>query len=303
MKSTVCIISSPKRQENIKKVLSLLSAQIKREIEKKKKIVIKPNLVTWRADRKGANTHPEALRAVLESIIPLKPKGVKMIIAEECASSNTREVFKTFGYDKIANEYNVDLFALEEDDFVTTHLYSKSLKRDLVQHIYKTFLDKNNFILSIGPPKTHDAVILTLSLKNVVIAAIKEKYKTGKTNFHQGPRALNLSIAALAKHIKPNLAVIDAFEAMEGNGPTAGNLVPLHLALASLDFLAADSMMARLMGFDPQNIGYLFYCHQKKLGKMDLDQINILSNTIWQKHQKRFQPHMTYFFQKRWRIN
>jgi len=202
----------------------------------------------------------------------------------------------------LQKKYKIELCDLSKDKVVPVKIYSKTLKKDLKQHVFKTFLD-SDFIISVGPPKTHDSVIVTLSLKNIVIGGLAEKYKTGKENFHQGPKALNLSIARLAKVIHPDLSVIDGFVSMEGNGPTNGEIVNTKLALVSLDFLAADSLMTRIMGFDPEEIGYLHYCGKLNLGKMKLSDLKILGNTNWQKNIRKFKPHLTYFLQKRWKMD
>ncbi|MFA4881038.1 MAG: DUF362 domain-containing protein [Candidatus Doudnabacteria bacterium] len=302
MKSIVSLIKGNNRYDNIKRSLAILESEIKTKIQGKKKILVKPNCVAIRADRAEAVTHIDALRAVLDFIFAIKDKEARVIVGEDSGVGDTAEAFKNFGYLDLPRQYDLELRALDNDEGAAIKVYSKSLKRDLTQHIFRAFLD-SDFRIAVGPPKTHDAVILTLSLKNMVIGALKEKYKTGSRNFHQGPKALHLTIAYLAKIIPPNLAVIDGFHAMEGNGPSAGNIVPLHLVLASCDFLAADSIMARIMGFNPKDIGYLYYCDKLKLGNMDLAQIKIKGNTSLKDNIHKFKPHLTYFLQKRWKIN
>ncbi len=301
MKSVVSLVKGNNRYNNIKKALNILEPEIKSKIQGRKKILVKPNCVTIYADRHEAVTHIDALRAVLDFVFTIKDKEAQVIVGEDSGVGDTTEAFKNFGYLNLPREYDLKLKALDHDEAIAIKIYSKSLKRDLNQHIFKTFLD-SDFRISVGPPKTHDAVILTLSLKNMVIGALEEKYKTGVRNFHQGPKALHLTIAYLAKIIPPHLSVIDGFHAMEGNGPSAGKMVPLHLALASCDFLAADSTMARIMGFNPQDIGYLYYCDKLKVGNMDLTQIKIKGNTTLKNNIYKFKPHLTYFLQKRWRI-
>lgn len=304
MKSKVSLISLIKgnnRYSNVKKALETLEPEIKKKIRGKKKILVKPNLVTAEPDRKKAVTHPDALRAVLDFIIPLKDQNAQIIIGEDCGAGNTKEAFKNFGYLDLEKEYHIELKDLSSDATLPVRIYSKRLKRDLKQNIFKTFLD-SDFVISVGPPKTHNAVIVTLSLKNIVIAAIQEKYKMGKENFHQGPKALNLTMAILATKIFPHLSVLDAFEAMEGNGPSAGDIIKMNLALVSTDFLAADSIMTRMMGFNPKEIGYLYYCHRLGLGNMNLENIDIIGNTTLEDNIYQFKPHLTYFLQKRWKV-
>lgn len=58
----------------------------------------------------------------------------------------------------------------------------------------------------------------------------------------------------LAQTVTPQLTVIDAIDAMEGNGPTGGTSHPLHMLLAAKDFYTQDCFAAKLMGLEPTEI-------------------------------------------------
>ena len=83
------------------------------------------------------------------------------------------------------------------------------------------------------------------------------------------------------------LAVIDGFEGMEGHGPTGGTAVDHKVAVASLDWLAADRTAVELMGIDFADIGYLNYCAQAGLGQADLSKIEIIGDRV-QDHVKKY---------------
>jgi uncharacterized protein (DUF362 family) len=123
-----------------------------------------------------------------------------------------------------------------------------------------------------------------------------------KMKMHQSYPVLNLNLALIAPLVKPHLAVIDAFEAMEGNGPTEGTPVPLHLALVGADALAADVVGAALMGFDAGEVGYLHYCREMALGEGDLSRIELVGNATLADCIRPFRPHATYHRQRRWRM-
>ncbi|MDP7208164.1 MAG: DUF362 domain-containing protein, partial [Candidatus Bathyarchaeota archaeon] len=100
----------------------------------------------------------------------------------------------------------------------------------------------------MAKPKTHDCVIATLSIKNVVVGSFVTAPE--KEKIHQGAKAINLNIAKLAKHCMPSLGLIDGFEGMEGAGPIDGDPVRLGVASASLNPVSLDAVMAWIMGFD-----------------------------------------------------
>jgi uncharacterized protein (DUF362 family) len=106
----------------------------------------------------------------------------------------------------------------------------------------------------------------------------------------------------LAKVIAPHLSVSDGFVGMEDAGPSSGDPVDLRVAIASTDFLAADTVATTIMGFDPDEVGYLHYCKLGGLGAGDLDNIEIVGNATIEECRRSFKPHPTYRKQLQWRL-
>lgn len=114
-------------------------------------------------------------------------------------------------------------------------------------------------------------------------------------------RVIAENIAILGAELMPDIAVIDAFEAMEGEGPGGGGIpVPMKLAVAGTDPVACDAVMAYMMGFDPLSIGYLALAHERGLGIVELDGIETVGEDP-RTHIRRFTPHSNYPYQMRWR--
>lgn len=115
-------------------------------------------------------------------------------------------------------------------------------------------------------------------------------------------------VAALAENVcrmghvlMPDIAVIDAFEAMEGDGPgSAGTQLDMGLAVAGVDPLACDAVMCSLMGFDPMETGHIRLLHDCGLGCADMSMIDCVGESLGTL-QKSFKPHRNYPQQKRWR--
>jgi len=55
--------------------------------------------------------------------------------------------------------------------------------------------------------------------------------------------------------MKPRLQIMDAVMAMEGDGPEAGSPRKIGVILAGNDPLAVDTVLSRLIGIDPLDIG------------------------------------------------
>lgn len=123
-----------------------------------------------------------------------------------------------------------------------------------------------------------------------------------KSTIHQGYKAINLNIANLANLVFPHLGVIDGFEGMEGRGPVSGDRVDLGIAIAGLDAVAVDATAAKIMGFNPLDIGYLHYLNEWKVGVADPKNIDVLGVPS-PEVAKRFKPHPTYHEQLKWELN
>ena len=124
---------------------------------------------------------------------------------------------------------------------------------------------------------------MTLSLKNVLLGAPLNDYKTRSDKFqmHLGPHGepndiIHFNMFHMAQEVYPDLAVIDGFTGMEGDGPSRGTPVDSRIAMASVDPLAADTLGARLMGYDARKIGYLSAMTEAGMGQGNLDKIQVL---------------------------
>jgi uncharacterized protein (DUF362 family) len=125
--------------------------------------------------------------------------------------------------------------------------------------------------------KTHDTVIVSLSVKNLAMGSI---VSADKKSVHQGIKETNRYIAGIAEQVWPDLAVIDGYEGMEGDGPSRGEAVPLGIAISSTNALAADRIGCEIMGVDLHDVGYLHYCAERGLGEADLKKIDVLGERI-----------------------
>jgi uncharacterized protein (DUF362 family) len=149
-------------------------------------------------------------------------------------------------------------------------------------------MDPDAFVISVGPIKTHNTVIATLSIKNMVLGAPLQS-GTGETprwndkrKYHVGLRQTHYNMMLTAQHMRGNwgVAILDGFEAMEGNGPSGGTPVDHRIAIASTDFVAADRIGVECMGIDASWLGYLNYCHQSGLGQYDIAKIDVVGTKV-----------------------
>lgn len=115
--------------------------------------------------------------------------------------------------------------------------------------------------------------------------------------YRRSVKMIHRNIVEFAKRLWPNLVILDGFICMEGDGPVDGTPVHLKTAIASIDPVKADGVGARLIGFKPEEIGYLFYLQEENMGEYSLE--NLVGNDLNQLKRK-FKPHGTYDIQSQW---
>ena len=287
--SKVSLYKGEDRFTNIAQSLSRLESQIKEGIKDKKRIVIKPDLTS--AYKKGVSTNYKALEAVLSSLTRFTDKEIT--VAGSARIGKTKEAFSNLGYYNLKKSFELNFVDLyEEDDFESIEIYSRDLN-PLKTKIPK-IITESDFLVSISGLKTDDSVIASMGIKNMAGSLVERPLN------HDGYKAINLSIANLMKVAAPDLSVIDAFEATEGEGPTRGDLITMKLALAGLDFLSVDTIGANLMGLNPYKIGYLSHCREESLGQGEISKIKVVGNTEVAKEKKKFRLHSKYEDQLNW---
>lgn len=257
-----------------------------------KRILIKPNFVT--TNRPLCATHVDAVRGILDFLEP-HHKGQITIGESTAFGGGTFDGFKNYQYLPLEKEYNVKLVDLNRQPWEYRYMFGRG-HRPIPIRIISEFMAPDVYVISAAKMKTHDRVVTTLSLKNVIMGAPLNDYKKNDkglmhTAYNFSKEAvLHYNMFHLAQEIYPDLGVIDGFEAMEGNGPVGGTPVDARVALASLDPLAMDILATKLMGFDPGQIMYLSAMAEAGMGQGDLDKVEVLG-TPAEQCQYKFKPH------------
>lgn len=289
----VALTSGDNRADLAFRSLKPFSDQIARTIGNRR-IILKPNNVG--ITNQLCATHADTLEGVLEFLKSIGKTG-NAIIAESAAGGNTLEGFSNYGYNRLASKYKIKLVDLDMEPFDIVHVFDEKDFKPHAVRMSHMLLDPDSFIVSVARMKTHDRVVATLSLKNIVFGApIKgpsnnpdnPRRKNDKPIAHgSGYRGINYNLFALSSILHPHLALIDGFEGMEGNGPNDGTPVDHRICVAGMDWLATDRVAIELMGIDFARVGYLNYCAQAGSGEADLNKIEILGESI-SKHKRSY---------------
>ena len=205
-------------------------------------VAIKPNLVNATHPSNGATTHPEVVIGIIRF---LKDFGVKNIKVTESSSvgQNTKQAYKICGYETIEKKYGVPLVDLKNAPSNTLSHGGFDIK------IAKQALE-TDFLISVPVLKAHCQTRLTCCMKNLKGCIPESEMR----RFHT--LGLHKPIAALAALLPVHYCVVDgicgdlSFE--EGGTPVEANRV-----MAGRDPIEIDCYAAELIGYRPQDIGYL----------------------------------------------
>jgi len=277
--SRVSFVTGSDRREMVYQALNPFKDEIEKGI-RDKQVVIKANLVD---PLNGlAATHPDAVRGVLDFLKPMYKK--KIIVGDSNGRpGGTAECLKNHNYFPLEKEYRVKCVDLNTNSTTIQWILSEDF-HPLDIEIIDTFLDPDNYIISLTRPKTHNSVIVTLSIKNIIMGSpvnvITRKnrlFRGQKTKMHSGgTKGINFNIFQLAQKIRPQFSIIDGLVGMEGNGPTEGTPVEHGFAIAGSDMLAVDRVAMHLMGVNIDDIGYLSYLAWAGEGQVNLSRIKII---------------------------
>ena len=249
----------------------------------------------------------------------------------------TREIFKEFGYFELIGKYNNVKIECVEDfsDFVEVPIMSIAGPEKI--KIVKRFFNFD-YKISIAIPKTHNYAIATFGIKNMAGLIKQEDKSLvhglrtpsapdAKTIFTYIPtstiswmrrrvpnlvnfifkksmtylkatKVIHHNVANFAKLTWPDLVILDGFYCMDGNGPVDGVPINLKTAICSADSLKADGIGTRLIGLEPEKIGYLYYLSEQGLGDYSLQ--GLVGEDIG-KVKLNFKLHPTYNIQKNWK--
>ncbi|MDH3629193.1 MAG: DUF362 domain-containing protein [Acidobacteriota bacterium] len=118
--------------------------------------------------------------------------------------------------------------------------------------------------------------VMKTHAKTGLSGAIKNQWGCLPTMRHEYHLVLDDALAELTEIVRPDLSLMDATVALEGNGPKNGHPVIADRILASCDPVALDTVQAVQMGLDPRSVTHLQRCAERGLGNHDLDLIDVL---------------------------
>ncbi len=232
-----------------------------------KTVLLKPNILGAMPPETHVNTHPAMVRAAIEAVEHRGP--ARLMVGDNSgmrAYGSNEKAATVAGIRQVAGQRYVNLGASPVRTAVTS-AFADHLA------VSREVLDCD-VLISLPKMKTHVATGITGAVKNTY------GYLVGgeKTRLHreaQGPLAFARAVVDVYQIRPPDLTVMDAVMAMEGQGPSGGRPRPVGRVLASTDGVALDTVMAAMMGLEPRTIPTLKEAEDRGLGTADLRDIHL----------------------------
>ena len=212
---------------------------------KGKRVLVKPNLLSAKDPRRGITTHPAVVGAVIDY---LKCRGAEVSVGDSPGGAvrGVERVWANTGMLEVAQEKGVNLVNFEAAGWVERSFEGRTYQ------IAKAVLDFDR-IVSLPKLKTHVLTLMTAAMKNT-FGCIPGFRKSALHLAHPRPNAMSRVLVDVHSIVSPWVTLVDAVEAMEGNGPSSGKIKHLGFLAASSDSVALDTVLARIVGIDPVRV-------------------------------------------------
>ena len=255
-------------------------AGIKTSLDPKATTILKDN-ISWHFPFPAANTTPWQLEG---TILGLRRNGFHDLV---CVQNKTVVTDALKGEDlnkyvPLFKKYNIPVkfnFKNEEMKWIEFKPKTSMLVLDQIYpegiRVPDFFFGKN--IVHLPTVKCHIYTTTTGAMKN----AFGGLLNTYRHYTHSWIHETLVDLLAIQKEIHGGIfAVMDGTTA--GNGPGPRTMFPeeKNVILASADQVAIDAVSAKMMGFNPMDIKYINFAHQRGLGCGDPRDINVVGENV-----------------------
>lgn len=208
------------------------------------KIIIKPNLVSFKKPDAAATTHPALLEALVEMLLA---RGADVTIGDSPGGPHSlpllNRVYAATGMDrleKLGAKLNRNM-----NEKTVDFPEGKVLKN----FTYTEYLDEADAIIDFCKLKSHGMLGMSAAVKNLFGTIPGLKKPEVHYKFQNDAEFADM-LVDINEYFKPRLAICDAVVGMEGNGPTAGTPRQIGAIIASKSTYYADVVGAELIGMN-----------------------------------------------------
>lgn len=260
---------------------------IKRILDGRVKVLLKPNLVMPRSPESAATTHPSIVRAMCRLCVDA---GAQVTVCDSPGGFSRpyflRKTYAVCGMTKVAEETGAQLSF--DSTGQTVNIGGRVAK---TLDILKEALDCE-CIFSLAKAKTHAMATYSGAVKNLfgLVPGVT------KVSYHaKWPESSDFfgMIVDLCEFLKPTFSLIDGVIGMEGEGPTAGTPKHMGVLIASCNPHSADLAACELMATPAAHVKTLREAINRRLVPPDAASLTLLGDRA-ERFFTPFAPALTY---------
>ena len=242
--------------------------------------VLKPN-ISWHLFFPGANTTPWQLEGAIEALrgcgaSELVSLGNETVVCDGIRGERLNRLEGVFERCGVERRYN---FGPSGAPWVEYEPRAEMLVLDSIFpegiRIPEILIGKNVFHLPTL--KCHIYTTITCSMKNAFGGLIDRK----RHWTHAVIDETLVDLLAIQKEIHPCIFTLaDGTTAGDGPGPRTMRPVEKDVLVAGADPVAVDAVAAKLLGFEPMDLGFIRMACERGLGAGELSEIEIVGDDV-----------------------
>ncbi|NIQ97445.1 MAG: DUF362 domain-containing protein [Desulfuromonadales bacterium] len=247
-------------------------------------VLLKPNMLAGKPPEQAVTTHPQIVR---EMILRVQRLGATALVGDSPGIGSPRQVARKCGLLEVIEETGATFAPFATSVRVGAEggtFHNLELARDVLEA---------DVVINLPKLKTHQMMGLTCAVKNLFGAVVGMRKPRLHLQAGSDKKFFALMLLELAAYIGPQLTLVDAVTAMEGDGPGSGDPVHVGALLASTSPVALDTVALELLGLDADTIWTQKVAVEKKFSGSLPDQIEILGETPQSLRPERFRPSKT----------
>ncbi|MGI5850008.1 MAG: DUF362 domain-containing protein, partial [Christensenellales bacterium] len=208
-------------------------------------VAVKPNLLKMHKPEDCVTTHPLVVESVLKAIVG---SGRKATIVESPSGPysirNLQPIYHATGMVDAVNSAGAAL----NDNFDVEQVFLEHGRAVKNMRIAKAVLNADS-VITAAKLKTHTMMTYTGAVKNLF--GVVPGLSKAECHFRLPDKEdFARMIVDIAEFVRPDISVIDAVWAMEGDGPSAGDKRHIGAIIISDSPYAADFVAGRIIGLD-----------------------------------------------------
>lgn len=201
------------------------------------RVLLKPNMLYGKEAEAAVTTHPAVVAAVIELV---RGAGGIPVVGDSPGFGRLSRVAEKCGIMEVLRETGTELVEFTEP---------REVRGDGVFRRFELagpYLDADR-VINLPKLKTHGMMTMTCAVKNLFGAVVG----TAKAGWHMKAGEDREMFARMLLELyqlrKPDLNIVDAIVAMEGDGPGSGDPRRVGLLIAGTDAVAVDLIAAEIL--------------------------------------------------------